>query len=83
MPPKKKPVDSIKVESGIPLPPTNSTHQSGVSNTLRTMKIGESFLYRGLPVTVRIIANRISKEAGGRKFATRKVEGGLRVWRIK
>lgn len=68
---------SIKIESGIPLP-TNRKN-SGVSDALRDMKIGQSFFVKGGKIaSVGSLARQV-----GVKVTARTLNGGVRVWRIK
>lgn len=70
-----KPVNGdLKIEKGIPLPPPRRAGGT-VLAALRSMKVGESFLYdknNGL-------ANMAAR--AGVKIATRKEGGQYRVWR--
>lgn len=67
------------VEKGIPLPPKRHNVKFGVGKyPFATMKVGESFLTTDFAVAY--AASWYGKRTG-RKFATRAVEGGVRVWR--
>ena len=68
----------IKIEKNVPVP----THAGygDISNTLRKMKVGDSFFYCDSS-SVRSVAHRIKKETGF-TFITRKETGGVRVWRV-
>lgn len=81
---------AIKVERGIPIPPTTSgqhafkAHKRGAKKyPVYTMEVGDSFFvswaeYRGANSCVykHVIAT-------GKKFVHRIVDGGIRYWRIK
>lgn len=64
----------LKIEKGIPLP--NGDAQSVVGQ-LRAMEVGDSFLW---PAKRDGLNPRFSL-LKPKKFATRKAEGGFRVWR--
>lgn len=68
-------MSELKIEKGIPLPPV----RPGISSTLRSTEVGDSVFLPGYKTTgaVRgILANLTGK------FAARKVDGGVRVWRV-
>lgn len=73
-----------EINDDIPLPPPGSSGGRKPIWPWKVMEIGESFL---MPED-RIATNsavRAASRAGkgtGRKFATRSVEGGVRVWRV-
>jgi len=79
----------MTAEPGIPMPPVKRQRYS-TKYPLRTMEIGESFL-----VEVSHPANREKYQCAvlcaawkenlrsGKKFKTRQVPEGVRVWRIK
>jgi len=75
-----KPFMKLEIESGIPLP---AVRGSGFTEALSAMEIGQSVLMSD--VTSSSLASvryaYVSKKLG-RKFSARKVEGGIRVWRI-
>ena len=63
------------VEKGIPLPtPRNNI---GTMDLLRAMEVGDSVLFPNK--CTRAVLGRLP----GKKFTTRSVEGGLRVWRVE
>jgi hypothetical protein len=47
----------------------------------REMAVGDSFFYHN-PRQIRVAAAMFAKRHPGYKFTTRKVDGGIRVWRI-
>jgi hypothetical protein len=66
----------LKIEKGIPIP----GRRNGFSETLRKMKPGDSVL---LPRD-RLNANALAHDVlGSGNYATRKEDGGTRVWRTK
>jgi hypothetical protein len=77
-------MSEFKIEKDIPLPPRKSSSGRTAKYPWRWMEVGDSFLVPGLER-----ASQFSGRAGktartlGIKIATRKVDGGVRVWRIK
>jgi hypothetical protein len=70
---------TIKVESGIPMPPRSSCIGNGAAEQLKDMKVGDSFLWNGHPTIPYRGAKRL-----GFKLEGRKVNGeGVRYWRVK
>ena len=76
----------FKVESGIELP-AKPKGGHGAKYPFAKMEPGQSFL---LPTdSVNNVSNSAAKAASywgsklGRKFTTRRVEGGVRVWRVQ
>ena len=69
---------TIKIDKGIPMP-TRSTEKY----PFEKMEVGDSFFVPGLGI--RSVSTRVEDESrkSGRKFKSRSVEGGVRVWRIK
>lgn len=73
---------AYKIEDGIPMPGAKSG--SGFADCLRRMGTGQSILVAGAQSQSSVFARAYSvskRSADSRKFATRKVEGGVRVWR--
>lgn len=69
--------DLVKIEKGIPLPSHGNAKYPWAA-----MEIGDSFLVTHIPMKS---IQRIASAAGPvhqRKFSTRTVDGGIRVWRI-
>jgi len=74
-----------QIEKDIPIPSISHKNRPSTIYPLKQMEIGDSFFVpdndKGKKSTVRsavlVIAKRI-----GIKIVTRKVEGGLRVWRV-
>lgn len=67
---------SIKIESGVPMPSKNT---GGMSQTMRQMKVGDSFV---LPSVKRPSVHTCARNAGI-KVAMRTADGITRVWRIE
>jgi hypothetical protein len=74
----------IKVEEGVPIP---EAAQRGTLYPWEDMKIGSSFFIPGDPAKVfnkvTTAANRRKSLHPGENYTTRKVEGGVRCWRIE
>ena len=78
-----------KIEKNIPIPLTNYKKAIGSKYPFLQLKIGDSFFIkcddnekRAKQTTLIALSGRLSKEYK-MKFTTRKVDGGVRVWRIK
>lgn len=65
-----------KIEKGVPLPAAKGG--TGVTKTLRRMKVGDSFLSDRKIEGIHQIAYQI-----GIKVSVRKMPEGIRVWRTK
>ena len=73
-------MDEIKIEKDVPMPEFRA---SGVTAALRRMDVGDSIFLRGKKSNnITTIVGILTKKTE-RKFMTRTVEGGIRVWRIK
>jgi hypothetical protein len=69
----------LQIEKGIPIPQSGSrTHAR--KYPFDEMEIGDSVLVEDDRV---YSAVSVYSKRNGKKYATRKVEGGIRVWRIK
>lgn len=69
----------LKIEKGVPLPPDGRKQLGGVTAAFRAMEVGDSVLLLGKKhSSVGAIVARLKPK----KFATRSVDGGLRVWRV-
>ena len=76
------------IEDNIPLPPAKrgrfGEKGSGLDGALTRLQVGQSILVpnksqKHVSASARVCARRM---ADGRKFATRVVDGGVRVWRV-
>lgn len=68
---------NLKIEKNIPIPPRRG---SGIAAILREMQVGDSVLFpRGDGRNARSTFGRFEPK----KFCTRSVDGGIRVWRIE
>lgn len=81
----------FKIESGIPIPEARSRLATGLADALRKLEPGQSFLvpYRDgdRSGTQRVITTAASdfkkRREPRRKFVTRCMDDGVRVWRIE
>lgn len=74
-------MSDFKIEKGVPVPPSRGGRRTVYP--WRDMEVGDSALIPGGD-QARIGASvRTFGLSAGRKFVTRKVEGGVRVWRVK
>ncbi len=76
----------MKIEQNIPMP-RRTGGPSGVKYPFREMQIGDSFLVattdeRGRAKAA-IYYYTHSPDGKGRRFSSRKVSGGYRIWRIE
>lgn len=69
----------IKIDKGVPLPARRGQGPSDLTQTLRGLKVGDSFVYPNLNRSnIFIAAGRV-----GIKVATRANGSSIRVWRVK
>ena len=68
----------LKIEKGIAIPPDKS--KKGYVDALRRLKKGDSVV---LPIPVYAAGRSAYYVLGAGNYASRGVEGGTRVWRIK
>lgn len=75
-------MSEFKIENGVPIP-ARGGERAQVSGTLRQLEVDQSVLF---PQDVKIHSIRplitYIKQETGRQFISRKVEGGIRVWRV-
>ena len=71
----------MEIEKGIPIPQAK-TRNSKYKNTIMKMDIGDSFLLENATEIERSRFIQASRRYMPRQFVSRKVEGGIRVWRI-
>jgi hypothetical protein len=74
---KKILIEEILIEKNVPVPKSS---YGTLANTLRKMKVGNSFFYE-VPTSARSALSRIERETGF-TFITRKEKNGVRVWRV-
>jgi hypothetical protein len=72
----------LQIETGTPIPAKGGGPQCPIAATLREMCVGHSTLVVDTPQSRvgGICAN--VKRATGARFVTRRVDGGVRVWRV-
>lgn len=77
-------MSEYKVEDGIPIPSKMTGPGRSIGEfrqKLKTLQVGQSILYGKSRSGVHTICKKIKKETGF-MFTARKVDGGVRVWRI-
>ncbi len=88
---KEKKIKTYKIESGLKVPPPAVRPGTGVSLavvTMGQMKVGDSFLVRDPMDGVRAekqMRDLMSRERSGdgkRKFVSRRLKLGVRIWRV-
>jgi hypothetical protein len=75
--------DALKIEKNIPVPgKATGSRTSPLRVAVLTMECGDSVLVMGKKTNE--VSARLSylQKFSGRKFTSRKVEGGVRVWRV-
>lgn len=74
----------FEIEKNIPLLPRKLPHGPAAKYPFALMDVGDSFFVPATPkVSPAKVQTRLStRKIPGAKFATRQVEGGVRVWRI-
>lgn len=70
----------LKIEKDVPLPPRSSGDSK--KSVLWRMSVGDSVLVTDASQSVVAARAKSVANRSGYKFATRKVEGGVRVWRV-
>ena len=82
-------IDEYLIESGIEIPNSRGNTKGGQRYPFERMEVGDSFLIKpnGTPkrqLQVRVCAawTRHASRKNGKRFTSRSVEGGVRVWRI-
>jgi hypothetical protein len=75
-------MSDIKIEKGIEIPPKGSV---GSKFPVQEMEVGDSFFCSFDVSSANSVMACLSKygKDTGKKFTTRKVEGGTRAWRIE
>lgn len=75
---------AFTIEKGLQIPAT--PHRSGLAAALRAMEVGDSVMVPGKKPSAlgAQIANiRNQPDMQDRKYTTRTVDGGVRIWRIQ
>lgn len=71
----------LKIDKGIAIPPRRE--RIGMAATLRRMEVGDSMLIAKEMCGDKNIARMAGYALGIGCYVTRKVDGGVRIWRIK
>ena len=76
-------VKKYKIERGIKIPPpyNNPRNPNSFNSVLRRLKVGQSVLKRGSKHST--VSSRANEILGAGNYVSRKMDGGVRVWRIK
>lgn len=77
------PDEKIKIEKGIPIPARGG---SEAHYPWENMEVGDSFLVPGKGKTSKslyVMVTKANKRYSPRRFISRAVKGGTRVWRIQ
>lgn len=77
---KRKKSAAPEIEKGIPIPPKR---KGGVPGLWASMEVGDSVLLEGASQNQATGRFAPTAKRKGWKFITRKVDGGVRVWRVK
>lgn len=74
---------ALKIERGIPIPPTANAANGHITELLCALKIGESILLPMYTRSDQLGSIRANVQARARsRLVTRVVKGGVRVWRF-
>ena len=71
---------TFEIEKGVPLIAAHRTRPEKYPWT--KMNVGDSFFVPGVSIQTMVGSATPAGRRHGRKYTTRKVEGGVRVWRI-
>lgn len=74
-----------QIETGVPLPAVKGKAGTGRFGALAALEVGQSIFEPNYDVSHRSAyasTRNVMRKYPGRKFSSRKVDGGLRVWRI-
>jgi hypothetical protein len=72
----------LVIDKGIPVPPQRRRGCGEVIDVLERMEVGDSVVFPDSGKRVTFATSGYGKRLG-RKFVTRKVDGGRRIWRIE
>ena len=73
-----------EIEKGVPLPKKGS-HSKGTKYPFAKMAIGDSVFFANEPAganSLPAIGARMYAKASSKKFVSRKMDGGVRIWRM-
>ncbi len=65
------------IEKGLPIPASNKVSANEKTLAFRALEVGDSFYVPSVKVVP-----FYQHQKDGKKFCTRRVEGGVRVWRL-
>jgi len=71
--------EAIEIEKNVPIP--SLKRATGVSVAMAQMEVGDSIFCKDKTSSTLAGSITYSKRKTGNKFATRSVDGGVRVWR--
>lgn len=74
----------VEIEKSIPKPFVNNLDRDAKKLKLHKMECGDSIFIRGQ--TTQCVAAKLAYAYGyktGKKFSSRTLEGGVRIWRVK
>lgn len=74
-----------KIETNVPLPPKASGRRvkgGGIKGLLTSMNVGDSIFLPGRTHAYASGTCTNAQKASGFKYTARKVDGGLRIWRV-
>lgn len=71
----------LPVEKGIPMPEMKS-HSSRRKYPWYEMEVGDSFAFPEGTTMAKALTTASSQSKNGREFKSRRVDGGIRCWRI-
>lgn len=74
-------MSEIKIEKGIPIPEGDGRRGRAPKYPWRNMEVGDSFFVREKPSAVARGACEAGKRCG-RKFISRRIDDGVRIWRV-
>lgn len=72
---------SYTIEKGVPMPSAQNK-RSGFTETLLRMEPSDSVFFGGFVSTAQFSSRMNTAKSKGYRFTVRKVEGGVRVWRV-
>jgi hypothetical protein len=76
----------IVIEKGVPLSASQylgcKQNPDSLKGTMRRMDVGDSILPPTSAAVTRATASILNREFSDRRYVCRKVEGGVRIWRV-
>jgi len=73
-------VSDVVIEKGVPMPPPVA--KRGFMGVAREMEVGDSFVIPMSVASARNFAGNCNRVLGPKRFVSRKVDDGLRIWRV-